>query len=68
MLGYGPEGRAHYALMAVTLDFVFPPFMADFCAPLSFYRCRFQSRARARFAGRCLASPFAVAAGFVSGG
>ena len=33
MLGYGPEGRAHYALMAVTLDFVFPTFYGGFlCA------------------------------------
>ncbi len=33
MLGYGPEGRAHYALMAVTLDFVFPAFYGGFlCA------------------------------------
>ena len=34
MLGYGPEGRAHYALMAVTLDFVFPAFYGGFLGAL----------------------------------
>jgi len=33
MLGYGSEGRADYALMAVTLDFVFTAFYGGFqCA------------------------------------